>query len=166
MPEYLGKKFPKKWTAEQRFFASWKVGKGGCWNWLGNLSPFGYGRIKVEQKTIRAHRYSWMLKNKKPIPNGMSVCHLCDNPRCVNPDHLFIGNASDNSADCVKKGRQARGEKLAHPRPKGENNGNSRLTAVQVERIRLDARPQRTIAKDFGVSQPLISKIKRGEMWK
>jgi hypothetical protein len=84
----------------------------------------------------------------------------------VNPNHLFLGSTADNVADCVSKGRQARGDKLAHPRANGEKNGNSRLTAEQVNAIRSDERPQRTIASQFGVSQALISKIKRGEMWK
>lgn len=164
---YLGKRFPKKWTAQQRFFASCTYDeKTECWDWLGSLSPRGYGRIRVAGKNIRAHRYSWILKHGRDIPEGMVVCHKCDNPKCVNPDHLFLGTIADNVADCVSKGRHARGEKLAHPRAKGEKNGNSRLTANQVDAIRSDQRPQRTIASQFGVSQALISKIKRGEMWK
>lgn len=163
---YLGKKFPKRWSVEQRFFASWSQDKNGCWNWLGHLSPRGYGRIKAGDRMIRAHRYSWMTENGRDIPEGMVVCHSCDNPKCVNPAHLFIGTVADNVADCVAKGRHAKGDRLAHPRAKGEKNGNSRLLANEVAEIRADTRPQRVIAKQFGVTQAAISKIKRGEMWK
>ena len=166
MAEYLGKRFPKSWTVQQRFSASWELGNNGCWNWLGNLSPNGYGRIKFNGKIVRSHRFSWMQKNAQDIPNGMVVCHSCDNPTCVNPEHLFLGTVADNVADCVRKGRHARGERLSHPRASGENNGNSRLTLEQVNIIKSDIRTQRAIASKFGVSQALISKIKRGEMWK
>jgi hypothetical protein len=164
--EYPGKKFSKKLTSEQRFSASWEMDKNGCWNWLGSLSPSGYGRITAMGKKLRAHRYSWMLTSEHDIPAGMVVCHSCDNRKCVNPDHLFLGTVADNVADCVSKGRHARGEKLSHPRAAGEKNGNSRLTVRQVNAIRADERSQRKIATRFGVSQPLISKIKRGEIWK
>jgi len=162
---YLGKKFPKRWTAEQRFFASWAQDENGCWNWLGSLSPRGYGRIKVGDKNYRSHRYSWATENGRQIPDGMVVCHACDNPKCVNPTHLFIGTMADNVADCVRKGRHARGERLAHPRARGEKNGNSRLTEQQVNRIKSDGRPQRVIAAEFGVSQTAIWAIKNGRMW-
>lgn len=165
MTQYLGKRFPKNLLPSIRFTMSWEPDVAGCWNWQGKLSPGGYGRIGVDGKTLRAHRYSWMLTNGD-IPEGMVVCHSCDNPRCVNPTHLFLGSIADNVADCVGKGRNARGEKLAHPRARGEHNGNSRLTAQQVNAIISDERSQRVIARQFGVSQAAISKIKRGEMWK
>ena len=162
---YLGKKFPKRWTAEQRFFASWAQDESGCWNWLGSLATAGYGRIKAGNKMVRAHRYSWMAANGRDIPVGMVVCHSCDNRRCVNPAHLFIGTVADNVADCVSKGRHARGERLAHPRARGEKNGNSRLTLEQVNSIKADGRPQRVIAAEHGVSQAAIWGIKSGRIW-
>lgn len=99
----------------------------------------------------------------------MLVCHHCDNPACVNPYHLFLGTNKDNSDDKVRKNRQAKGKQLAEAqsknRPRGEKIWNSKLTIDQVNQIRSIDMSQRKLAKMFGVSQPLISKIKRKEMW-
>lgn len=140
----------------------------GCWLWLGaGRGSNKYGVIKVEGKPTPAHRYSYEI-HRGPIPKGMFVCHRCDIPLCVNPSHLFLGDAQSNSDDKVSKGRQARGEMLAirQQHLSGEENGNSRLTKIQVEEIRASSLPQREIAVEYGVSQALISKIKRKEIWK
>lgn len=78
---------------------------GDCWVWTGSCSPWGYGQIGVPPNQIaRAHRVSWELHHG-PIPHGLYVCHHCDNPRCVRPDHLFLGTPSDNTQDMLHKGR-------------------------------------------------------------
>ena len=157
-------------TDIERFDASYMPEPiSGCWLWLGKeQGSNGYGRIKANGKYTAAHRYSYK-RFVGEIPNGMLVCHRCDNPACVNPYHLFIGTHQDNTDDKVRKNRQAKGIKLAEAqyenRPKGELNGQSKLTQDQVNQIRSLNMPQRKIAKIFGVSQPLISKIKRKEMW-
>jgi len=79
----------------------------GCHNFQGCLTSKGYGRIKYKQRTVRAHRLSYMFA-KGPIPDGMMVLHSCDNPRCINPDHLRVGTARDNWNDCVSRGRTPR----------------------------------------------------------
>jgi len=92
-----------------------KTGKTKCWNWTGSLAR-GYGNIRVNGTLIGAHRLSYML-HKGDIPKGLLVCHTCDNPNCVNPDHLFLGTQSDNMKDASNKGR------LSVPRGKRFNVG-------------------------------------------
>jgi hypothetical protein len=154
----------------ERFEASYMPEPmSGCWLWLGaERGSNGYGSIKVADKYIQAHRYSYQ-RFVGEIPIGMLVCHRCDNPSCVNPYHLFLGTNQDNSDDKVRKNRQAKGKKLSDAqyenRPKGGKNGNSKLNKDKVNQIRSLNLPQRKIANIFGVSQALISKIKRKEMW-
>ena len=93
-------------SSEERFWA--KVDKSnqfGCWLWTGNVLSTGYGQVWFKGKPFPAHKLAWMFAHSKTIPDGLLVCHKCDNPRCVRPDHLFIGTARDNSVDMVNKDR-------------------------------------------------------------
>jgi HNH endonuclease len=123
----------------------------------------GYGRVpfkrKGKTKSVVAHRISWQAANGK-IPDGMIICHKCDTPSCVNPGHLFIGTDADNVADMLRKGR-------ARP-PRGEANGNSKLTAAKVLCIRTRASSGEAhwrIAADYGVSRALVSCVVRRDIW-
>ena len=80
------------------------VPESGCLLWEGCFTSDGYGQLKVKGKMMKAHRVSWEL-HKGPIPGGLQVCHKCDTPACVNPDHMFIGSDKDNTQDAIKKGR-------------------------------------------------------------
>lgn len=91
---------------EGRFWA--KVAKGHsneCWEWIGAKTSKGYGTIRDQGRTRRATHVAWEFANGRPIPEGMMVCHSCDSPPCVNPDHLWVGTGSDNIKDCYAKGR-------------------------------------------------------------
>lgn len=164
------KRLPKGLTPLARFELSFiPEPNSGCWLWLGTpRGSMGYGAFQMEGRNHQAHRASWLLFRSE-IPSGEWVLHQCDNPSCVNPSHLFLGTQADNEADKVAKGRQSRGE--AHSAAKinparGADNGNSKLTIQDVLAIRAATVPQRQIAKAYGVTQALISKIQRGEIWK
>jgi hypothetical protein len=89
------------------------VPEAGCWLWVGTTTR-GYGRIRAFGSTQRAHRVSWLI-HRGPIPSGIGVCHRCDTPSCVNPDHLFLGDQRDNLRDMVRKGRCPAFAKRATP---------------------------------------------------
>lgn len=132
----------------------------GCWNWTGpNDRGYGYlRRGNKHQPRISAHRLSWEL-NVGPIPDGLFVCHHCDNPSCIRPDHLFLGTSADNSSDAVRKGR----------RPTGEQHHNARLTAEQVREIRRrfnDGATTAQLGRAFGVTRQNIRFIVTGKSWR
>lgn len=153
---------PKPLT--DRFWA--KVDKGApgeCWLWTGIRTSAGYGSIWTGDGTRLAHRISWELANRASA-DGLDVRHSCDNPRCVNPEHLSIGSRSENIRDSVIRGRR---RCLS-----GGSNPGAKLSAEQVSEIR--SRYRRfshdsnceTLGKEFGVSTMTISRIVRGERWR
>lgn len=139
-----------------------KGAAGGCWEWSGYRDRHGYGRFAPGPGKRRsgrlAHRISWVLNNGD-LPAGMMVCHHCDNPACVRPEHLFLGSHAENVADCVRKGR------VAH----GADHGHAKLTAPAVVRIRELASLGSSLAslgREFGVSPNTITHIVRGDTWR
>lgn len=133
-----------------------------CWIWTASKSRRGYGHIKINGRCEKSHRISWEISNGREVPDGMCVCHRCDNPSCVNPDHLFVGTQTDNMADCKSKGRR--------PDFRCANNPNRTLDEHQVREIRaryaIKKSKTRDIAKEFGVHFSTIARILRREIWK
>lgn len=124
----------------------------GCWVWTACRSRDGYGVMNVGL----AHRFSWKAF-RGPIPKSMYVLHKCDNPSCVNPDHLFIGTQFDNMRDMKAKGREAY--------RKGEHHPRAKLTEQQAISIIHDPREHKVIAREYGIRSTHVGKIKRGVMW-
>lgn len=143
-----------------RFWERVKVlGIDDCWEWTGATETFGYGRFYFCGRTQTAQRVSWQLTNG-PIPVGMCALHKCDNPPCVNPNHLFLGSKTDNAADRQSKGRT----RCAI----GEAQGSSKLKTSEIEqikRLRKTGLLQRDIAKRFNVSRSLVGMIVNGKRW-
>lgn len=133
-----------------------------CWNWLGCYDKDGYGKIQINEKHIRAHRFSWELHFGKIPKDKPCVLHECNNPSCVNPNHLYLGTNEDNMRYMIECNRQANQQ--------GENNGYSKLTESQVKQIRLlynqKKLTQAQIAKIFNVCRGTISDIHRNKIWK
>lgn len=141
-----------------------------CFEHTGCKLPNGYGKVGMGGKTWLAHRLAWTMF-VGPIPEGMHVCHRCDNRACVNVNHLFLGTRRDNMQDMIAKGR-ARfvGLTSANYRPpeprRGDLNGRAKLTAEQVADIR-QAGGERMVdtARRFGVSFSTVQRIKSGVGW-
>ena len=133
----------------------------GCWVWHGaNTRPGnGYGRIFHEGRLWCAHIVSYM-SFIGDVPAGMNVLHSCDNPFCVNPQHLFIGTQRDNVLDMVKKGRMN-----TTNAPKGEAHCNSKLKVSDILSIREDTRSATEIMKQHGISRGTVWKIKHRNRW-
>jgi hypothetical protein len=131
----------------------------GCWLWQGAMYPNGYGCAQFDRKKKNAHRVAWILF-RGAIPAGMVVCHKCDVPRCVNPDHLFVGSTADNARDMTEKGRGRRGQK--HPLSKLTDEQAARIKSLLAE----DRMYMSEIAREFGVSPSAIKSIKLGLTWR
>jgi hypothetical protein len=139
-----------------------KAAADGCWEWTGRKGgKLAYGRLKRNGIEYQAHRYSWEITNG-PIPEGLFVCHHCDNPPCVRPDHLFLGTQADNLADRDAKGRAVYW--------RGEKNAATKLTEEDIREIRRLSQihietSQAALSRRFEVSPSLISQIVSGKAW-
>lgn len=122
----------------------------GCWIWEGwaGTGRSEYGRVRVNARPLLAHRLSFAAFNGD-LRSEHLVCHRCDNRLCVNPDHLFLGNHTTNALDMVRKGRA----------------GRAKLCADDVSAIRLDRRPARFLAGDYGVSKSAIQDARSRKTW-
>jgi len=147
-----------KWPSlAERFWQNVIKQESGCWLWVGTTIPRGYGQIGFKGKMLLAHRIAWELRYGE-IPRGMCVCHHCDNPACVNPEHLFVGTHKDNEDDKWRKGRGCR----------GSQHHNAKLTEAEVLSIRSERQiglSLSTLANKYGVSRKLILLISQHKIW-
>lgn len=148
-------------SARERFWKKVdKRGPGDCWEWQGGSKVEGYGGLADDTgRVVLTHRFSYEI-HFGAIPEGLMVCHRCDNPSCCNPNHLFLGTALDNTTDMVAKGR-ARA-------PKGIDNGKAKLNDGQVIEIRQrheEGESLSSIAEIFGVTDVNVGSIIRRKTW-
>lgn len=143
-----------------RLFEKTAVQDNGCWDFTGHLNAYGYGTIAFNNRSVLAHRMAYILC-VDDIPTDMNVLHTCDNPACVNPEHLFIGTQIDNIIDMTTKGRNFI--------PSGINNPKAKLTVSDIMEIRkllANGITQTVIANQFNMCKQTISEIARGNLWK
>lgn len=152
----------RMWPLHRRILCRLNLNREtGCWEWLGAvLPPMGYGMVATfryngRRAPSRLHRLMYEHRNG-PTPAGMLVCHKCDNPRCCNPRHLFIGTHLGNQRDMTAKRRHAFGERAT----------GVKLTETAVRAIRSSEGMGRIVAKDFGISEAQVSLIRRGLSWR
>lgn len=126
----------------------------GCWLWTGAANRLGYGHLSVNGKMWNAAPLMWSIVNGA-ISDKMFVCHKCDTPPCINPDHLFLGSHDDNMADQVSKGRS----------PKGERNPQAKLTEADVRFIRSSYYSNNALGKALGVSSKTVWSVRNYKRW-
>lgn len=130
------------------------VTESGCWLWLGHVNYQGYGTATFGGRQVRAHRLSYAAFHGD-IQGGLSVCHKCDTPSCVNPAHLFAGTHADNMADKKQKGRQARGADMS----------GSNLTDELVRQIYESPKTIKELCQQFSLGRGAVQSIKAGKTW-
>jgi HNH endonuclease len=158
----MSKRFrsPPSWTAQQRLdHYTIPEALTGCWLCWAAPKLLNYPGLTWKGKVWLAHRLAWQ-ESRGPIPEDMDVCHRCDNPPCVNPDHLFLGTHQDNMRDRNRKGRQA------HLR--GEQNGSTKITEVTALKIMdlLRTAGPKHVSRRLGISYHIVQDINRGKTWK
>ncbi len=168
-----GQLFISEMTEEQKFerlkksFEKHVIRKEGCWGWNGSIARGGYPVMSCRPSIgpDRGHRASWVI-HKGKIPEGLFVCHHCDNPICTNPDHLWLGTQKQNNDDKISKCRQS---KIPPPHKRGKENGASKLSdeqVIEIKKLLKEGKSTYLIGPIFGVSKTTILRIKKGTHWK
>lgn len=155
----------RRWAAgaSGRFWAKVdrSAGSSACWPFIGARLPSGYGKTAFDAHHILAHRLAFELECG-PVPEGLYVCHHCDNPPCCNPAHLFAGTPRENQHDMIRKGRSRK-----KPRP-GEANPRAKISEAQAIAIRCapDTASAIALGSEFGLAQATVRQIRCGRLWK
>ena len=145
--------------------------ESGCIEWTGSGGdrakawPLPYGQVHLAGRMVKAHHAAWFLRYGEWPPVGKILCHRCDNARCVNVDHLFLGTHADNAKDRDSKGR---GVILRNPEwcsQKGEVNPSAKLTPAQIDAIRSSDEGRAILADRYGVRPETIWRIRTGRLW-
>ena len=134
-----------------------------CWTWKDSTVPRGYGHISIESRPYYAHRISYCI-SYGDIPDGLLICHKCNNRSCVNPKHLYAGTSKDNIRDSINAGTFSE-----FPHFRGDNSPTSKLTSIQVLQIRdlIDAGVRhKDIAKQFNIGRSTVTGIHNKLIWK
>ena len=142
-------------TILERLYSKISYSDSDCWIWKGARNSGGYGHLTISGVTRTANRVSWE-EHEGPIPEGLYVLHRCDNRACINPKHLFLGTAKDNTQDAISKGRLNK---------VGEAHHNNKLTAAQVAAIRTSSKSYAEIAEEFRISKSHVSSIRNFQRW-
>lgn len=158
-PKHQGPR--RKRPIEKRFHEKTDASGGpdACWEWTAARDTRNYGVLQVSGRALGAHRVSWELTNG-PIPEGLFVCHKCDNPGCVNPSHLFLGTPADNMHDAIDKGRI---HKVA-----GERHGNAKLLDQDIPDILAmlaSGMSLAAVANHYRISRTTVCNIKNRKQW-
>lgn len=138
------------------------VGYGGCWLWVGARNAKGYGVLRRGMKNILAPRFSYRIHNGQ-FDESLWVLHRCDNPPCVNPCHLFLGDCSVNMKDCSSKGR------LVIPHPSGEAHPRSRITAEiarKIRQLRAIGLTEVRVAEIVQTTKRVVNGVSSGQTWR
>lgn len=146
--------------------------RGPCWLWIGGNAQ-GYGRFRLGRKTdgmIQAHRWSLEQELGRRIPEDKMVCHHCDNPRCVNPGHLYEGTGLDNERDKRERGRHSRQGIPPEKLRRGEANNKAKITEANVRFIRsrewIGTFTQSELARELGVTPTIVSRVLSNKIWR
>jgi hypothetical protein len=139
---------PRKTIADR--LSPIKVDRNGCWNWQASKNNKGYGQLRIEGRGVLAHRLSYIF-HKGEIPPGGCILHSCDNPACINPDHLRVGTKAHNTADMMAKGRH--------------RAGNAKLSVAEQNEIRASAEAGNVLAARYGVAPSTITRIRGVVRW-
>ncbi len=154
------------------FYNQKNITDSNCWEWKGVINS-GYGQLSVKGKRILAHRFSLQTFLKRSITSTLEVRHLCNNPICINPEHLKEGTHSENMNDMVISNRQAKGKILSdrlkgipHPKTTGSKNGRAKLTEEDVINIRNSSESYASLSRHYGMSKKHIGDIVLHKSWK